>query len=499
MTINPHDSPQARRTFLDQLDRIAALDETEQDLVRLGQMPNLGRWLEQIESVGGCAQPIFVAGHKRTYDAATGALIREYSTRSEPGGRLAVRCRNRRASRCPSCSRLYQGDSYHLVRAGLVGGKGVPEHVRENPRVFATLTAPSFGSVHRVGECHRTRRGLCPHGLPRGCRTAHAEGDDAVGQALCPGCYDYVGHVLWNAHAPRLWTAFRDNLYHHFAAAAGVQRSKIRKQVRICAAKVAEYQARGAIHFHTVIRLDGSEGLGSAPPAWASAELLIGAISSAAAAVNLSAPASPAYGQRRLCYGGQIEAHALTAGGDGGVSDDQVASYVAKYTAKGAHASGVIDHRIDDPDRIGKLRVSAHYRALVGTCWRLGEVPELAHLNLQAWAHTLGYRGHCITKSRSYSTTYRELRAERAAYTLRTLGLGDDAGTVSEAAWSFAGIGYTPGEAEIAAGIADDLYRGRRIARQLEPGWAGGARRDAARTGHDHPDRQADPGGRDAD
>ncbi|MFB7654934.1 MULTISPECIES: replication initiator [unclassified Streptomyces] len=35
-------------------------------------------------------------------------------------------------------------------------------------------------------------------------------------------------------------------------------------------------------------------------------------------------------------------------------------------------------------------------------------------MHLRTWAHTLGYRGHILNKSRAYSTTYAPLRAERA-------------------------------------------------------------------------------------
>jgi len=80
---------------------------------------------------------------------------RDYDTCNEPGERLLVCCRNRRATVCPACSRLHAGDTYHLVRAGLLGGKNVPPAVRHRPRLFITLTAPSFGPVHRAGEACR--------------------------------------------------------------------------------------------------------------------------------------------------------------------------------------------------------------------------------------------------------------------------------------------------------------------------------------------------------
>jgi hypothetical protein len=51
----------------------------------------------------------------------------------------------RRASVCPPCAETYRADTYQLIRAGLVGGKGVPETVTGHPCVFATFTAPSFG------------------------------------------------------------------------------------------------------------------------------------------------------------------------------------------------------------------------------------------------------------------------------------------------------------------------------------------------------------------
>ncbi|WP_328769338.1 replication initiator [Streptomyces sp. NBC_00286] len=50
------------------------------------------------------------------------------------------------------------------------------------------------------------------------------------------------------------------------------------------------------------------------------------------------------------------------------------------------------------------------------TCWRLGGLPEYASLRLRTWAHTLGHRGHVLTKSRAYSTTYAAVRAERARH-----------------------------------------------------------------------------------
>ncbi len=57
---------------------------------------------------------------------------------------------------CPSCSREYKGDAWHVLMCELTGGKGIPAAVAEHPCTFATLTAPSYGPVHGLRD-----KGLC--------------------------------------------------------------------------------------------------------------------------------------------------------------------------------------------------------------------------------------------------------------------------------------------------------------------------------------------------
>src|SRR5262245_21431295 len=110
--------------------------------------------------VRGCSQPVRLVGSTTRFRASTGEVIERYGSAQELDGYTWIRCGNRRASRCESCSREYKGDAWHLLSAGLVGGKGAPESVRSHPTIFVTLTAPSFGPVNgrRQGAPCRARR-----------------------------------------------------------------------------------------------------------------------------------------------------------------------------------------------------------------------------------------------------------------------------------------------------------------------------------------------------
>ncbi|SNR97376.1 hypothetical protein SAMN05216276_100264 [Streptosporangium subroseum] len=226
-------------------------------------MPDFDRWQRMVYATGGCAQPVRLHGERITLDAGTGEVLDVYRTADEPTGFLLTACGNRRASRCPACSATYKDDTYHLIISGLRGGKGVPEDVSGHPRVFATFTAPSFGSVYAHREkggktlpCRPRRdRPVCAHGQPEGCGLRHDRDDPQVGQPLCVSCYNYQGAVLWNAHAGRLWQEFTKTVPGVFARRLGVSRVELRRTLRLSYAKVAEYQSRGLVHFHAVIRL----------------------------------------------------------------------------------------------------------------------------------------------------------------------------------------------------------------------------------------------------
>ena len=222
---------------------------------------------DQAHAVGGCERPVRVAGRGKRVDTATGEIVGDWSTADMPDGTLPIRCKDRRRSRCEPCSRLYQDDAYQLTRAGLAGGKGVPDTVQDHPAVFVTLTAPSFGPVHgrRIGadgkavpcRARRDRTGrMCAHGRPVTCTRRHRQDDPVLGTPICVECFDYASAVAWNHTASELWRRTTIRIVRELAALVGVSESICKRQVRLSYVKVAEWQRRGLIHFHAAIRLD---------------------------------------------------------------------------------------------------------------------------------------------------------------------------------------------------------------------------------------------------
>jgi len=72
------------------------------------------------------------------------------------------------------------------------------------------------------------------------------------------------------------------------AALGGLSVAALRSQVRVAYAKVAEFQARGAVHVHAVIRLDGPDGPDTAPAGGATAQRLAEAVARTAARVAVT-------------------------------------------------------------------------------------------------------------------------------------------------------------------------------------------------------------------
>jgi hypothetical protein len=369
---------------------------------RAGDQAAYQRWTEQVRTAGYCQHPVRLAGGVDHVDEVTGEARSVFDTELEPDRVLLKACGTRRAARCAPCAQVYRADAFQLLKAGLSGGKDVPESVASHPKLFVTFTAPSLGPVHSL----RTRRGRvqvcrparpaarCPHGQPARCGLRHLPGDPLVGTPICGDCYDYRRAVVWNALAPELWRRTTIYLRRTLARVAGLTAAECNRLLSPACAKVAEYQARGAIHLHAVIRLDAAPpaedpGRVAVPPAWADTELLAEAIRQAAAEVAVACP----LGGLPLRWGEQLDLHPIRDT-RGELTAATVAGYVAKYATKATEGFGaVLDRPIRGLADLNRLdvQVPIHVAKLARAAWALGGRPELAGLGLRRWAHMLGF------------------------------------------------------------------------------------------------------------
>lgn len=498
--------------------------------------PGYTRWLDHTASAGGCVRPIRLTGTLHTINPATGEVVNSRSTTEMPDGVIYIPCGDRRATVCPACAETYRADTYQMIKAGLLGGKGTPETVAQHPAVFTTVTAPSFGPVHtRTVKTHtascpggtdcacrpqpcRPRRNdpTCPHGRPFSCMTRHAAGDPRLGQPLCSDCYDYAGHAVWNAYASELWrrtTIKLRRLASDFGKHFGVK-------LDVSFGKVAEYQQRGIVHFHAIIRLDQRDDrdptLVLPPPANITVAHLDELIAWAVAETAFATPAHPGKGDIpphpagwRMTWGEQLRNRPLARVGGSDITEQQVAGYVAKYATKSTETAGHLSRRITTGTIDRYADHQSHTGILIAHCWDLGANPHdngkvdgagnphPAELNrpitperaewkttygrLRRWAHMLGFGGHFATRSRRYGPTRKHLKHIRRIYrrsqqlirrdghrTAEHIDLEPEETTLIVGELAYAGIGWlTPGDAQLAL-TAAARAREHRQAQKLE-------------------------------
>lgn len=207
----------------------------------------------------------------------------------------------------------------------------------------------------------------------------------------------------------------RSRLRRLVAKTLGVPATGLAEVATVQYAKVAEFQRRGLVHFHALIRLDGprtSEGFAPAP-GLVSATVLANLVSQAAASVQVTVPGvdrdDPA---RILVFGTQFDARPVRSQrrtDDPGqmLSPEQVAGYLAKYATKSVQDTDAVD-----TTHQRRLRATVRTMSDRATAHRL-QSGEEAYALLGKWVHMLGFRGHFASKSRRYSITLGALRRAR--------------------------------------------------------------------------------------
>ena len=78
---------------------------------------------------------------------------------------------------------------------------------------------------------------------------------------------------------------------------------------------------------------------------------------------------------------------------------------------------------------------------------------------MRRWAHQFGFGGHCFTKSRRFSTTFKALREARAAHAAaHARGRGEasaksDHNLIRVSAWRYAGTRLSEGRGRAPGGV----------------------------------------------
>ena len=190
--------------------------------------------------------------------------------------------------------------------------------------------------------------------------------------------------------------------------------------VRVAHGKAAEYQARGAVHFHALLRLDGYDPARpdqiQPPPSCLTIADLDDAVRQAVTGTSFRTDSHPAQpGGWLIAWGDQLDIRVITMAGTGTVTDLAVAGYLAKYSTKGTEVTGHASARITS-ETIGLYANpdGAHAERLIDACWKIGA--ESGYVGLRRWAHMLGFGGHFLTKARRYSLRFSDLRQARISY-----------------------------------------------------------------------------------
>ena len=353
---------------------LCSFDSTDALISARLRAPDYREWRAQVEATGGCAEPVRLAGHSEIRDRDGAVLVERW-------GEILAPCGNRRASVCPACSDRYAGDAFHLLRAGLAGGaKDVPTTVTDKPRAFLTLTAPSFGPVH-------TRR-TTPAGraIPCGCGERHHPDDPRIGSPLDPDTYDYVGAVLWQAHAGRSGTGSPSPCAAPWPGTSASRSAPSRTQRGCPTPRSPSTSGAGSCtstpSFGSTARtVPPTQRQPPSPPTSC-------ARPSPPRPPPSHSPSSAPTGHRSCCGGAPSSTCATSPAaraievedGDGQISEARLAGYIAKYATKGTGATEGADRPIRDGAHIAYLDVTPHHRRIIDTVWQLGGLAQYEEL-----------------------------------------------------------------------------------------------------------------------
>lgn len=318
-------------------------------------------------------------------------------------------CGSRLAEKCSHCSEVYRRDAISVLRSGLKTDENATV-----PFTFITFTAPgasAFGPTHQ--RVVMTGKKGKSHVRPCGCRHVHAEDDALIGTPLDPDTYRYDLAADFNAHASRLFSVTMQRLGRVIGR-------------KLVYTRVAEFQTRGLIHYHVIVKGIVTER---------SVQTVVrGGIDLRIIEDNKSR--GPGTGLRRRnarvkaahhgawSWGTQVDVQHVLPGGKFGVG-----AYLVKllgYAVKGTDtsANGPCEHR--SKMQKAALRTCRCHAGL--NCARGSRLkPDRKSFYQSAPSekfcrrHQLayngwGFRGHVLAFSRAWGMTFKEVRNRRKVF-----------------------------------------------------------------------------------
>lgn len=345
------------------------------------------------KGVGSCANP--VALRRTSTNLLTGA-----TTSSDH----LKRCGTRIESKCPSCSALYRGDAFSVIRSGLI------DRTTKLPKLvtMVTFTAPGsdvFGKTHsrRLTKHNKVQR--CS------CRSYHNENDPLLGTPIDPATYNYDGAAAFNANASRLFAVTMQKL------------SRVMGR-KLQVVRVVEFQTRGLVHIHALVlgtvtqrslelvvrggtnvrtgrTIKPAESGGWSWGTECKADVIAGntpgkAIAYLVKVVNYALKDTGSGACQNHLHGEQMS-EAAESGLDCGKS-----IYDCSH---GHRIMNVVDESIDyTTGEVTRNRRVVAYQ---------GQATKLACRRHRRAADGWGFRGHVLAKSRNWGCTFREVRERR--------------------------------------------------------------------------------------
>jgi len=361
------------------------------DAATLRRLPGMTADPAPSAGVGTCAHPI------KMFRTSIDTRTREVRVSEHE-----KRCGSRIHDRCASCSALYRGDAFQVIRSGIIDSS------TKLPKLLTmiTLTAPGadrFGHIHSRNSTKAGKLMRCK------CRLYHEKDDRLIGTPIDPETYDYAAAADFNANATRL-----------FAVSMQKLSRVLNRKLKVI--RVVEFQQRGLVHVHALV-------LG--PLTQRSLELIVSGGTNLRTGREIAPATSGGWTWGKECRADVISG---STPGKAIAYMVKVINYALKDTGQGECKNG--KHRRQMSKASGKTvrcdnRISdcQHGNRLYSIIVESEVDGELSQKRVQILdqgerSHRLcrrhrravngwGFRGHVLAKSRNWGCTFQEVRSRR--------------------------------------------------------------------------------------